>query len=409
MSPKAIAWKFKTLKQDMDERLQRLWAAAEAEALGWGGVSLVAKATGMSRTTIAAGLSELSERRGTIPVIDPGPSRIRRVGGGRKLLTTTDPGLLAALDALVEPTTRGDPMTPLRWTCLSVRTLALELGKQGRKLSPQKVADLLHEMGYSLQSNRKVVEGASHPDRDAQFLHISRTVKEFQKRGQPVISVDTKKKEMIGNFKNAGQEWRPKGTPVEVEDHDFLKEELGKAIPYGVYDLSNNNAWVNVGIDHDTPEFAVASIQRWWTEMGKVYYPDATELLITADGGGSNGYRSRMWKVALQGLANSTGLKILASHFPPGTSKRNRIEHSLFCHITQNWRGRPLVSREVVVSLIAATTTTKGLTVNAALDLGIYPTGMKVTDEDLAKVNLEKAEFHGEWNYAITPELRKPI
>jgi len=409
MSPKAIAWKFKTLKQDMDERLQRLWAAAEAEALGWGGVSLVAKATGMSRTTIAAGLSELSERRGTIPVIDPGPSRIRRVGGGRKLLTTTDPGLLAALDALVEPTTRGDPMTPLRWTCLSVRTLALELGKQGRKLSPQKVADLLHEMGYSLQSNRKVVEGASHPDRDAQFLHISRTVKEFQKRGQPVISVDTKKKEMIGNFKNAGQEWRPKGTPVEVEDHDFLKEELGKAIPYGVYDLSNNNAWVNVGIDHDTPEFAVASIQRWWTEMGKVYYPDATELLITADGGGSNGYRSRMWKVALQGLANSTGLKILASHFPPGTSKWNRIEHSLFCHITQNWRGRPLVSREVVVSLIAATTTTKGLTVNAALDLGIYPTGMKVTDEDLAKVNLEKAEFHGEWNYAITPELRKPI
>jgi hypothetical protein len=363
----------------------------------------------MSRTTIAAGLSELSERRGTIPVIDPGPSRIRRVGGGRKLLTTTDPGLLAALDALVEPTTRGDPMTPLRWTCLSVRTLALELGKQGRKLSPQKVADLLHEMGYSLQSNRKVVEGASHPDRDAQFLHISRTVKEFQKRGQPVISVDTKKKEMIGNFKNAGEEWRPKGTPVEVEDHDFLKEELGKAIPYGVYDLSNNNAWVNVGIDHDTPEFAVASIQRWWTEMGKVYYPDATELLITADGGGSNGYRSRMWKVALQGLANSTGLKILASHFPPGTSKWNRIEHSLFCHITQNWRGRPLVSREVVVSLIAATTTTKGLTVNAALDLGIYPTGMKVTDEDLAKVNLEKAEFHGEWNYAITPELRKPI
>ena len=409
MSQNTIAWKFKTLKQDMDERLQRLWVATEAEALGWGGVSLVAKATGMSRTTITAGQSELSERRSSIPVVDPAPSRVRRAGGGRKLLTTTDPGLLAALDALVEPTTRGDPMTPLRWTCLSVRTLALELGKQGRKLSPQKVADLLHEMGYSLQSNRKVVEGVSHPDRDAQFLHISRTVKEFQKRGQPVISVDTKKKEMIGNFKNAGQEWRPKGTPVEVEDHDFLKEELGKAIPYGVYDLSNNNAWVNVGIDHDTPEFAVASIHRWWTEMGKVYYPDATELLITADGGGSNGYRSRMWKVALQGLADSTGLKISASHFPPGTSKWNRIEHSLFCHITQNWRGRPLVSREVVVSLIAATTTTKGLTVNAALDLGIYPTGMKVSDEDLAKVNLEKADFHGEWNYSITPELREPI
>jgi len=403
MSQDAIAWKFNALKQDMDERLQRLWVAVEAEALGWGGVSLVSKATGMSRTTIAAGQSELSERRGGIPIIDPEPRRVRRVGGGRKTLVTSDPGLLAALDALVEPTTRGDPMTPLRWTCLSVRTLALELGKQGRKLSPQKVADLLHEMGYSLQANRKVVEGASHPDRDAQFLNISRTVKGFMKRGQPVISVDTKKKEMIGNFKNAGTEWRPKGNPIEVEDHDFLKEELGKAIPYGVYDLSNNNAWVNVGIDHDTPEFAVASIKRWWTEMGKGYYPDATELLITADGGGSNGYRSRMWKVALQGLCNETGLKISTCHFPPGTSKWNRIEHSLFCHITQNWRGRPLVSREVVVSLIAATTTTKGLAVNAALDLGTFPTGVKVSDEDLAKVNIERAEFHGEWNYTITP------
>lgn len=407
MSQEAIAWKFKALKQDMDERLQRLWVAAEAEALGWGGVSLVAKATGMSRTTIAAGQSELAERRASIPVVDPEPRRVRRVGGGRKTLTTSDPGLMAALDALVEPTTRGDPMTPLRWTCLSVRTLALELGKQGRKLSPQKVADLLHEMGYSLQSNRKVVEGASHPDRDAQFLNISRTVKAFMKRGQPVISVDTKKKEMIGNFKNAGREWRPKGNPMEVEDHDFLKEELGKAIPYGVYDLSNNNAWVNVGIDHDTPEFAVASIKRWWTEMGKAYYPDATELLITADGGGSNGYRSRVWKVALQALADETGLKISASHFPPGTSKWNRIEHSLFCHITQNWRGRPLVSREVVVSLIAATTTTKGLTVNAALDLGTFPTGVKVSDEDLAKVNLERSAFHGEWNYTITPKPRQ--
>ena len=407
MSQEAIAWKFKALKQDMDERLQRLWVAAEAEALGWGGVSLVAKATGMSRTTIAAGQSELSERRGSIPVVNPEPRRIRRTGGGRKTLTTSDPGLLAALDALVEPTTRGDPMTPLRWTCLSVRTLALELGKQGRKLSPQKVSDLLHEMGYSLQSNRKVVEGASHPDRDAQFLNISRTVKEFMKRGQPVISVDTKKKEMIGNFKNAGKEWRPKGNPIEVEDHDFLKEELGKAIPYGIYDLSNNNAWVNVGIDHDTPEFAVASIKRWWVEMGKPYYPDATELLITADGGGSNGYRSRMWKVALQGLADEMGLKITACHFPPGTSKWNRIEHSLFCHITQNWRGRPLGSREVVVSLIAATTPAKGLTVNAALDLGTFPTGVKVSDEDLAKVNIERAEFHGEWNYAITPGPRR--
>ncbi len=403
MSQDAIAWKFKTLKQDMDERLQRLWVATEAEALGWGGVSIAAKATGMSRTTIAAGQRELSERRGSIPNIDAGPRRVRRIGGGRKTLTENDPGLMAALDALVEPTTRGDPMTPLRWTCLSVRTLAQELGKQGWKLSPQKVADLLHEMGYSLQSNRKVVEGTSHPERDAQFLHISRTVKEFQKRGQPVISVDTKKKEIIGNFKNAGREWQPKGTPIEVEDHDFIKDELGKAIPYGVYDLANNNAWVNVGVDHDTPEFAVASIQRWWTEMGLACYPKATELLITADGGGSNGYRSRMWKVALQGLSDATGLKISACHFPPGTSKWNRIEHSLFCHITQNWRGRPLVSREVVVSLIAATTTTKGLTVNAALDLRAFPTGAKVSDEDLARVNLEKGEFHGEWNYSITP------
>lgn len=406
MSQEVIAWKFKILKQDMDERLQRLWVAAEAEALGWGGVSLVAKATGMSRTTVTAGQSEISERRGSIPAADPGPRRVRRIGGGRKALTTKDPGLLAALDALVEPTTRGDPMTPLRWTCLSVRTLALELGKQGRKLSPQKVADLLHEMGYSLQSNRKVVEGASHPDRDAQFRYINRTVKEFQKAGQPVISVDTKKKEMVGNFKNAGREWRPKGTPIEVEDHDFLKEELGKAIPYGVYDLVNNNAWVNVGVDHDTPEFAVASIQRWWTEMGKAFYPDAMELLITADGGGSNGYRSRMWKIALQGLSDATGLKISACHFPPGTSKWNRIEHSLFCHITQNWRGRPLVSREVVVNLIAATTTSKGLTVNAALDPRTFPTGVKVSDEDLAKVNLKQADFHGEWNYTISPGKR---
>ncbi len=409
MSREAIAWKFKTLEQDMDERLQRLWAAAEAEALGWGGVSLVAKATGMSRTTITAGQSELSERRGRIPVVDPGPRRVRRVGGGRKSLTTSDPGLLAALDALVEPTTRGDPMTPLRWTCLSVRALALELGKQGRKLSPQKVADLLHDMGYSLQSNRKVVEGASHPDRDAQFLHISRMVKVFQNRGQPVVSVDTRQKEMIGNFKNAGREWRPKGNPVEVEDHDFLKEEPGKAIPYGACDLVHDNAWVNVGIDHDIPEFAVASIQRWWAEMGKAYYPEATELLITTDGGGGNGYRSRMWKVALQGLSDSTGLTLSVSYFPPGTSKWNRIEHSLFCHITQNWRGRPPVSREVVVSLIAATTTAKGLTGNAARDLGTYPTGMKVTNEDLARVNLEKAEFHGEWNDTIQPGPQKKV
>lgn len=404
----AIAWKFNALKGDMDERLQRLWVAAEAQAIGWGGASLVAKATGISRTTITAGQGELSQQR-SVSLVGPKKRRVRRAGGGRKPLTTTDPNLKEALDALVEPTTRGDPMSPLRWTCLSVRTLAQELGKQGKKVSPQKVADLLHEMGYSLQSNRKVIEGASHPDRDAQFLFINRSVKEFQKRGQPVISVDTKKKELIGNFRNAGQEWQPKGKPVEVEDHDFPKEDLGKAIPYGIFDLANNSAWVNVGVDHDTPEFAVASIQRWWNEMGKTLYPEATELLITADGGGSNGYRSRMWKVALQRLSDEIGLAITTTHFPPGTSKWNRIEHSLFCHITQNWRGRPLMSREVVVNLIAATTTSKGLAVQASLDLRLFPTGMKVTDGDLAKVNLEKAAIHGEWNYTIRPNTQDNI
>jgi len=404
----AIAWKFNALKGEMDERLQRLWVAAEAQAIGWGGASLVAKATGISRTTITAGQGELSQQR-SLSLVGPKKRRVRRAGGGRKPLTTTDPDLKEALDALVEPTTRGDPMSPLRWTCLSVRTLAQELGKQGKKVSPQKVADLLHEMGYSLQSNRKVIEGASHPDRDAQFLFINRSVKEFQKRGQPVISVDTKKKELIGNFRNAGQEWQPKGEPVEVEDHDFPKEDLGKAIPYGIFDLANNCAWVNVGVDHDTPEFAVASIRRWWDEMGKTLYPEATELLITADGGGSNGYRSRMWKVALQRLSDEIGLEITTTHFPPGTSKWNRIEHSLFCHITQNWRGRPLVSREVIVNLIAATTTSKGLAVQASLDLRPFPTGMKVTDGDLARVNLEKAAIHGEWNYTIRPNTRDPI
>jgi len=339
MSQEAIARKFKTLKQDMDERLQRLWVASEAEALGWGGVSLVAKATGMSRTTIAAGQSELAERRGSIPVVAPGPRRVRRAGGGRKPLTTSDPGLSAALDALVEPTSRGDPMTPLRWTCLSVRTLAQELAKQGRKLSPQKVADLLHIMGYSLRSNRKEVEGTSHPGRHAQFLHISRTARAFQQRGQPVISVKTMEEELPGNV-------------------------------------------------NDTSEFAVASIQRWWTEMGKLQYPDATELLVTAGGGGGSGSQFRIWKAALQGLADATGLKITATHFPPGTSKWNRIEHSLSCHVSQNWQGRPQVRREVEVCLIAATP------------------GLQAADEDPAGVNLETAALQGEWNCTITPGPR---
>ena len=403
MSQDAIAWKFKALKQDMDERLQRLWVAAEAEALGWGGVSIAAKATGMSRTTIAAGQSELSERRSSIPNLDAGPRRVRRVGGGRKTLTENDPGLLAALDALVEPTTRGDPMTPLRWTCLSVRRLAQELGKQGRKLSPQKVADLLHEMGYSLQSNRKVIEGTSHPDRDAQFQHIASTAAQYQAAGDPVISVDTKKKELVGDFKNGGREWRPKGDPEQVRVHDFIDPELGKVAPYGVYDIAANQGWVSVGIDHDTAEFAVESIRRWWKEMGQPRYPNARRLLITADGGGSNGYRVRLWRVQLQKLADEMDLIIQVCHLPPGTSKWNKIEHRMFCHITNNWRGRPLVSREVVVNLIGNTTTDSGLHIRSQLDENTYEAGIKVSDEELAELAIERDPFHGEWNYRLRP------
>ena len=405
MSHHLIAEKFNALKENMDERLQRLWAAAEARAIGWGGVSLVAKATSMSRTTITAGMAELKKEEGDNNKAEK-KHRVRRPGGGRKPLTINDPELKAAINDLVEPTTRGDPMSPLRWTCLSVRTLAKELEKKGKKICPQKVADLLHEMGYSLQSNRKIIEGASHPDRNDQFYYINDSVKDFQERCQPVISVDTKKKELIGNFKNAGKEWNKKGKPKEVEDHDFKKEELGKAIPYGVFDMTNNYGWVNVGIDHDTSEFAVASIKRWWDEMGKVCYPDAKELLITADGGGSNGYRSRLWKVELQRFANETGLKITLAHFPPGTSKWNRIEHSLFCHITKNWRGRPLESLEIIVNLIANTRTSKGLVVDADLDERSFPTGIKISDEDMAKVNLKRAAFHGEWNYTIEPLIK---
>jgi hypothetical protein len=330
--------------------------------------------------------------------------RIRRPGGGRKPLTEADPELLTALEALVEPTTRGDPPSPLRWTCKSTHTLAEELSNQGHQVSDRTVAALLHGLGYSLPVNRKTKEGASHRDRNAQFEHISKRVKEFQRRGQPVVSVDTKKKELVGDFKNAGREWQPQGQPQQVRAKDFKDKELGKASPYGVYDLTCNQGWVSVGVDHDTAEFATATPGRWWREMGRPIYPKAEELLVTADCGGSNGHRLRLWKVALQRLANDTDLRISVCHFPPGTSKWNKIEHRMFCHITQNWRGRPLVSRAVIVNLIGHTTTKAGLRIRAELDLASYPTGIKITDEQLAAVRITRDAFHGDWNYTISPD-----
>jgi hypothetical protein len=385
----------------MDERMRRQWAAAEADALARGGVSAVATATGLSRTTITAGQRELRHRAEHPD--DPASPRIRRPGGGGKRLTETDPGLLKALDGLVDPVTRGDPCSPLRWTCKSTRRLADELTRQGHPACARSVAALLLSAGYSLQANRKTREGGKHPDRNAQFEHINAQVAALQRRGQPVVSVDTKKKELVGDFRNGGQEWRPEGQPEEVRVHDFKDKELGKAIPYGVYDLTNNQGWVSVGVDHDTAYFAARSIRRWWEEMGAGRFPRARELAITADGGGSNSSRSRLWKVALQGLADDLGLRLRVMHFPPGTSKWNKIEHRLFCHITQNWRGRPLVSREAIVNLIGSTTTRAGLIVRAALDTELYPTGIKVSDEELAAVQLTPHEFHGNWNYTIKP------
>jgi len=396
-----IAEKYEALCGLMDERMRRLWSATEARALGYGGVSTVARAVGLTRPTITAGMRELGEAR-QFAALEP-KRRVRRLGAGRPRVTDIDAGLRPALEELVEPTTRGHPMSPLRWTCKSVRTLAAELTRQGHAVSHQTVSEVLQSLGYSLQANRKTREGAKHPDRNAQFEHIARRAREFQQRAQPVISVDTKKKELVGDFKNDGREWHPQGQPPAVRVHDFQDDELGKAIPYGVYDLSANAGWVSVGIDHDTPEFAVESIYCWWRQMGCKTYPEARDLLITADGGGSNGSRTRLWKVALQRLADVTGLKIGVCHFPPGTSKWNKIEHRMFCHITRNWRGRPLESLEVVVNLIASTTTTKGLRVRAALDTDEYPTGIKVDDAMMACLNLIPDEFHGEWNYAITP------
>jgi hypothetical protein len=332
---------------------------------------------------------------------------LRREGGGRKRCSEADPQLVEALLSLVEPMTRGDPMSPLLWTCKSTSNLAEALTRQGHPVSPRTVGRLLSADGYSLQSNRKTKEGGAHPDRNAQFEHINVMVQRFQHRGQPVISVDTKKKELIGEFKNGGREWRPKGEPEEVKIHDFVDAELGKVIPYGVYDLSQDKGWVSVGIDHDTARFAVEAIRRWWKKMGTKRYGDARELLITADGGGSNGSRCRLWKVALQELASKLGMPIHVCHFPPGTSKWNKIEHRMFCHITQNWRGRPLVSHEVVIQLIANTRTKAGLKIRAELDQGRYPTGIRVSDDELAALQLKPAKFHGDWNYALLPARKK--
>jgi hypothetical protein len=398
----ALRQKFELLRPVMTERMRRQWAASEALVLPHGGISLVAEATGLSRTTVRVGMRELQGGAASGP--DPeDPRRSRRPGGGRHLAEEKDPALLRDLEQLVDPTTRGDPVWPLRWTCKSTRVLAAELQRRGHEVSHQTVALLLHHLGYSLQANRKTREGSSHPDRNAQFEFISARVRAFQKRGQPVVSVDTKKKELLGDFKNGGAEWQPEGEPEEVRAKDFPDKRLGKAIPYGVYDLTCNNGWVSVGIDHDTAAFATEAIRRWWGEMGRRSYPQAAELLITADGGGSNGTRNRLWKVGLQRLADETGLRISVCHFPPGTSKWNKIEHRMFCHITKNWRGRPLTGRAVVVNLIAGTRTAAGLQVHAELDENEYPAGIKVTDEELAGVRIKKNKFHGEWNYTILP------
>ncbi|MGH7937880.1 MAG: ISAzo13 family transposase [Bryobacteraceae bacterium] len=397
-----IRRKYEALSPLLDERVRRQWAAAEALALGWGGRSLVAAATGLARNTIAAGIDELEHRRK-----HPGERvgvGVRNPGGGRKLLTQTDPGLQQALDALIDPATRGHPESPLLWTCKSTGNLAEELARQNHPVSDRTVASLLKEAGYSLQANRKTREGSSHPDRNAQFEYIAKQAIACQRQGQPVVSVDTKKKELVGEFKNAGQEWNPKGKPQEVNTHDFPDKKLGKAIPYGVYDLASNEGWVSVGIDHDTAQFAAASILRWWQEMGCTRFKRATKLMITADGGGSNSSRNRLWKVALQDLANQTGLELQVCHFPPGTSKWNKIEHRLFCFITKNWRGRPLTSYQTIVNLIGSTTTKTGLKVRAALDTTEYETGIKISDEELARVNCTRDAFHGEWNYTIRPK-----
>jgi transposase len=396
----AVAEKFKALGPILNEQGRRMWAATEALALGRGGVSTVAQATGLTRPTIHAGIREL---RGEQMPPGTGQGRVRQPGAGRKKRIEQDPTLAKDLEALVEPLTRGDPCSPLRWTCKSVRRLAAELQAEGHKVSAKLVSRLLHQAGYSLQGTRKTREGGKHPDRNAQFEHIAQRVSDFHSRHQPVISVDAKKKELVGDFKNAGREWHPKGQPPEVRVHDFIDPERGKAIPYGVYDVGANVGWVSVGVDHDTPAFAVATIRAWWLQMGSEMYPKAKELLITADSGGSNSTRARLWKLELQRFADETGRRVCVSHLPPGTSKWNKIEHRMFSEITKNWRGRPLESHETIVSLIGETRTATGLQIRAALDENTYPTGRKVSKEQLARLQLEPAAFHGEWNYTLRP------
>jgi hypothetical protein len=389
-----IGQKWGLLSPHLNERQRRLWAGIEARSFGWGGIAAVARATGMSRSTVQDAVAELDAGA---EVTD----RVRQPGAGRKKLIDLNPGLLLALDDLVEPTARGDPMSPLRWTAKSVRTLAAELTAQGHRVSASKVGQLLRAMDYSLQAPAKEVEGAQHADRDAQFCYINAQAKAHLDAGQPVISIDSKKKEVVGNVANKGREYRPKADPVRVDVHDFPDPEVGKAIPFGIYDLSANDGFVVVGDDHDTAAFAVATIGRWWDMIGALVYPKATQLLVTADAGGSNSYRNRLWKVELAKLAERTGLAITVCHFPPGTSKWNKVEHRLWSHVSMNWRGCPLTSHEVVVNLIAATKTTKGLRVRAERDQGFYPIGTKVTDTQMATVNLKPDPFHGQWNYTI--------
>lgn len=391
--------KYEAFEPYLNEQTRRVWAAIEARSLGYGGISAVSEATGLSRNTIAAGMQSLEAVGDGTGIA----GMIRKPGGGRKRVEEQDETLIESLDSLVEPMTRGDPESPLRWSCKSVTKLAQELQQQGHQVCAKTVYTLLKSMDYSLQSNRKTREGNDHPDRDAQFQEIATTVTKFQRVHRPVISIDAKKKELVGNFHNPGQEWHPKGEPTEVNVHDFPDKTLGKAIPYGVYDLALNQGWVSVGINHDTAEFAVESIRHWWLEMGQSLYPRSKHLLITADCGGSNGYRNRLWKLQLQAFADEMDLTIHVCHFPPGTSKWNKIEHRLFCHITQNWRGRPLTSLQVVVNLINSTTTQQGLEVRAQLDKNQYKTGIKVTAEQFSAIAIQRKRFHGDWNYQISP------
>jgi hypothetical protein len=398
----AIRLRFLAVEPLLNEQGRRRFAAAEAQAAGHGGIKAVSHVTGIARSTIGRGLAEL---RG---MVTPPAGRVRRPGGGRKRLTAKDPTLVADLRHLVEPATRGDPQTPLLWTAKSLRKLTAELRGLGHRVSHNTVGSLLRSLGYSLQANRKTREGASHPDRNRQFEYINEQVKRALAASEPAISVDTKKKELVGDFKNNGREWRPKGKPEPVRVHDFLIKGLGRAVPYGVYDIGDNTGWVSVGVDHDTASFAVNAIRRWWQDMGRERYPKATSLTITADCGGSNGHRLRLWKLELQKLADELGLAITVCHLPPGTSKWNKIEHRLFSFITQNWRGRPLVSHQVIVQLIAAVTTEPGLKVRCDIDPNTYPAGIKVANADIARIRLHRHDFHGDWNYTISPNLRPP-